>query len=257
MMNRPMQSWVRVAVAAAAIASGVSVAPANAQVVQVSSSDYRNTVNFNLGYFGLRAAESRDPQDVLLPNLIDLAKREDLEPLEIGDFNGFTFGGEWLYGITNYIEVGGGVGYYKKTVETVYADLTDDFGNDIAQDLKLKVVPITATVRFLPLGRGGGVEPYVGGGIGIFPWRYTEIGEFVDDEGFIFSNVTDPFDANGVAIGPVLLAGIRAPMADVFALGAEFRWQRAVGDDLLGEGFLADKIDLGGWNFNVTFGFRF
>ena len=257
MMNRPMQSWVRVAVAAAAMASGVSVAPAHAQVVQVSSSDYRNTVNFNMGFFGLRAAESRDPQDVLLPNLIDLAKREDLEPLEIGDFNGFTFGGEWLYGITNYIEVGGGVGYYKKTVETVYADLTDDFGNDIAQDLKLKVVPITATVRFLPRGRGGGLAPSVGGGSGIFPWRYTEIGEFVDEEGFIFSNVTDPFDANGVAIGPVLLAGIRAPMADAFALGAEFRWQRAVGDDLLEEGFLTNKIDLGGWNFNVTFGFRF
>jgi hypothetical protein len=257
MMNRPLQSWVRVAIAAAAIASGFSVAPANAQVVQVSSSDYRNTINFNLGYFGLRAAESRDEQDVLLPNLIDFAKREDLEPLEIGDFNGVTFGGEWLYGLTDYIEVGGGVGYYKKTVETVYADVIDDVtGDDIAQDLKLRVVPISATVRFLPLGRGS-FEPYVGGGIGIFPWRYTEIGEFVDDEGFIFSNVTDPFDASGVAVGPVLLAGIRAPMADAFALGAEFRWQRAVGDDLLDEGFLADKIDLGGWNFNVTFGFRF
>ena len=256
MMNRPMQSWVRGAAAAVVIAGAVSVTPADAQVVQVSSADVRNTINFNLGWFGLRAAESRDEQDVLLPNLIDLAKREDLEPLEIGDFNGFTFGGEWLYGITNYIEVGGGVGYYKKTVETVYADLTDDFGNDIAQDLKLKVVPISATVRFLPLGRGS-FEPYVGGGIGIFPWRYTEIGEFVDEEGFIFSNVTDPFDANGVAIGPVLLAGIRAPMADAFAVGAEFRWQRAVGDDLFEEGFLTDKIDLGGWNFNVTFGFRF
>jgi hypothetical protein len=251
-----MQSWVCVAVVVAAMVSGVSVAPANAQVVQVSSSDARNTVNFNLGFFGLRAAESRDSEDVLLRNLADFAKREDLERLEIGDFNGFTFGGEWLYGLTNYIEVGGGVGYYKKTVETVYADLTDDNGFDIAQDMKLRVVPISATVRFLPLGRGA-FEPYVGGGVGIFPWRYTEIGDFVDDEGFIFNNVTDPYDANGVAIGPVLLAGVRAPMADVFALGAEFRWQRAVGDDLFEEGFLSDKIDLGGWNFNVTFGFRF
>jgi hypothetical protein len=245
-----------VAVAAVAIAMCVDVAPANAQVYQVSSSDARNTFNINFGYFGLRAAESRDEEDVLLPNLIDFAKRDDLERLEIGDFNGFTFGGEWLYGLTNYIEVGGSVGYYKKTVETVYADEVDEFGNDIAQDLKLRVVPITATVRFLPLGRGS-FEPYVGGGVGFFPWRYTEIGEFIDDEGFIFSNVQDPFDGSGTAIGPVLLAGIRAPMADVFSLGGEFRWQRAVGDDLLEEGFLGDKIDLGGWNFNVTFGFRF
>ena len=52
---------------------------------------------------------------MLLANLIDLA-------FEIGDFNGFTFGGEWLYGIGDYIEAGVGVGYYQKTVPSLYRD---------------------------------------------------------------------------------------------------------------------------------------
>ena len=98
----------------------------------------------------------------------------------MSDFNGWTFGGEWLYGIGEYFETGVGVSYYQKTVPTVYRDFVDDNGSEISQDLKLKIVPITATVRFLPVGRGAPVEPYVGGGIGIFNWRYTEAGEFVD-----------------------------------------------------------------------------
>ena len=53
-------------------------------------------------------------------------------------------------------------------------------GRLIAQELKLRMAPITATVRFLPLGRSGPVEPYIGGGVGFFNWKYSEVGEFVD-----------------------------------------------------------------------------
>ena len=62
---------------------------------------------------------------------------------------------------------------------SVYRDFVNTNGAEIAQDLKLRIVPFTATVRFLPIGRGG-VEPYVGGGLGVFNWRYSETGEFVD-----------------------------------------------------------------------------
>ena len=47
--------------------------------------------------------------DVLLANLNDLA-------FEIEDFNNWTFGGEWLFGVSNYLETGVGVGYYQRTV---------------------------------------------------------------------------------------------------------------------------------------------
>jgi outer membrane protein W len=122
--------------------------------------------------------------------------------------------------------------------------------------LKLRIAPLTATVRFLPLGRGASVEPYVGAGIGVFNWRYSETGEFVDfSDGSIFR---ENYVAKGNAVGPVIFAGVRAPVADVWTVGGEFRYQRAEGDtDSAESGLLADKIDLGGWSANFTFGFRF
>jgi opacity protein-like surface antigen len=149
-----------------------------------------------------------------------------------------------------YLEAGFGASFYQKTVPSVYAQKIRDDGSEIAQDLKLRIVPLTATVRFLPIGRRG-VTPYVGAGFGAFNWHYSEVGEF------IFQNdVTDNdrFVADGWAAGPVVLGGIRFPVGDVWTVGGEVRWQKAVGKGLMdqNEFFLGDKIDLGGWNYNFT-----
>jgi hypothetical protein len=41
-------------------------------------------------------------------------------------------------------------------------------------------------------------------------------------------------------------------------VGGEVRWHKATGDTGgIDEGFLNEKIDLGGWTTNFTFGFRF
>ena len=69
----------------------------------------------------------------------------------------------------------------RSTVHSVYDQKVRDDGREIEQDLKLRIVPLSATVRFLPIGRGG-VEPYVGAGIGAFNWHYSEVGEFIDTE---------------------------------------------------------------------------
>lgn len=256
MLRRQWKSGVGIVVAAILCGAGFAV-PAEAQIVRVSRGDARNTININLGYFTLPGPESRVDDDAIVPNLVDLATRDELEPLTMGDFNNVTIGGEWLYGVTDYLEVGAGVGFYRKTVESAYLRETHEDGSDIAQDLKFRIVPITATVRFLPLGRGAGIEPYVGVGLGIFSWRYTEIGEFIDEDGFIFSNVEDPFDMSGTAVGPVILGGVRAPVGDALSIGGEVRWQQAEDDGLFDEGFLGDKIDLGGWTFLLNFGVRF
>ena len=56
----------------------------------------------------------------------------------------------------------------------------------------------------------------------------------------------------------VSIAGLRGVVEDVWTVGGEFRWQSAEGDtDRLDSGLVGDKIDLGGWNLNFTFGFRF
>jgi len=239
-----LKGIVIVAVAAAVLAP----AAANAQVVRVNRGDARNAIGFNLGYFVVRGEDSRVDEDVLLADLNSLL-------FEIKDFNGFTFGGEWLFAVNEYIEGGVGLGFYQKTVPSIYADFEDSDGTQIEQDLKLRIIPITATARFLPIGRSGPIEPYIGAGIGIFNWRYSETGEFVDfGDGTIFRA---RFAASGNAVGPVVLAGLRAPVGDSILIGGEVRWQRAEGDTSKELGLLGTKIDLGGWTTSFTMHFRF
>jgi opacity protein-like surface antigen len=256
MMTRQWRTDLGVMLGMLLAAAMMAPAPASAQVVRVSRSDARHTINFNLGYFAVRGEDSRVDDDVLLANILDLASQDDPnDPLAIGEFSGATFGGEWLYAVTDYIEAGAGVGFYQNEVPTTYRDFQDSDGSLIDQDLKLRIVPITATVRFLPLGRGGAIEPYVGAGIGIFNWRYSEVGEFIDFSDFTIFPAR--FTADGTAVGPVILAGLRAPIGDAWSVGGEIRWQSAEGDGLLDEGFLTDTIDLGGWTTSFTFGLRF
>ena len=59
-------------------------------------------------------------------------------------------------------------------------------------------------------------------------------------------------------MGPVILGGLRFPIGDALTIGGEVRWQKATGDTGgLDEGFLGNKIDLGGTTANFTIHFRF
>jgi opacity protein-like surface antigen len=245
----------------------VLLAPAlaSAQIRQVSSSasDGNQTVNFTIGYFSLKGLDSRVTDDVLLNELTNPGLVNDIpQPLlfQIKDFNGATFSGEYLIGFGRNLEAGVGVGYYQRTVPSVYANLTHSNGDEIAQDLKLRTVPFTFTARFLPLPRGSAVEPYVGAGLVVIKYRFSETGEFVDEFGGIYSarySTGLPDDTHGhTAVGPTVLGGVRFPVGNI-VFGGEGRWQKAEGKDLLADGFLGDKIDLGGWVWNFTAGVRF
>lgn len=237
--------------AVAALAILLAPARAGAQIHQVGSSTSTgaNTVNFSFGYFALKGLDSRVEDDVLFNNL------QSGQPLlfEIGDFNSFVFGGEYLLGIGQHFEAGVGLGYTQRTVNSVYRDLTRPSGSEIEQDLKLKQVPVTFTGRFLFLPRGSKVEPYAGAGLVAVRWKYTEIGDFVDELNNIFPG---DFRADGTAVGPTVFGGLRAPVGN-WTFGGEVRWQQAEGDIPIEAGFLGTKIDLGGWTTNFTFGVRF
>jgi opacity protein-like surface antigen len=240
-----MKRFVAVLWTLECVAGLALLAPASA-AAQVRRVEPRQSIGFNLGYFAVRGEDSRVDGDVLFVDLDSLV-------FEVKDFNSVTFGGEWLFGVSDYLEAGLGAGFYQRTVPSVYRNFTHSDDSEIEQDLKLRIVPLTATVRFLPLGRGS-VQPYVGAGIGLFNWRYSETGEFVDfDEGgVIFRN---RYVAKGNAVGPVVLGGIRVPVSDIWTVGGELRYQKAEGD--LNTDFLGDKIDLGGWTTSFTMHLRF
>jgi hypothetical protein len=230
---------------------GTFAAPANAQIVQVTRDDARHSIGFNFGYLWVKPEDSRVEDDVLVA---DLSARDPLL-FEINDFNFVTFGGEWLYAVSSYLETGVSISNYQRTVPSIYRDLENVNGAEIAQDLKLRMVPIDATIRFLPAGRRG-VEPYFGGGVSFINWRYSESGEFVDSsDDSIFR---ETYKANGTAVGPVVLAGIRFPASDALTVGVEFRKQWGEGDTKPAESqLLGSKIDLGGQSLNFTMHFRF
>jgi opacity protein-like surface antigen len=248
MMKR---QWVSGVLAGAALVA-LTAGSAGAQVVQVGRGDARNAIGFTLGGFFLPDVDSRSDDDTLRADLLDTNPLD----FQVKDFNHVVVGGEYLFGVSDYLEVGVGASFYQKSVPSVYKFLVNTNGSEIAQDLKLRIVPITATIRFLPVGRSAPVEPYVGAGIGIFAWRYSETGDFVDSsDNSVFTN---SYSSDGVAFGPVVLGGLRIPVGDALLVGGEVRWQKAQGKTGgLDEGFLGDKIDLDGVTANFTIHFRF
>jgi hypothetical protein len=206
----------------------------------------QQSVSLNIGYFSPRGEDSRVDGDTLVENL-------DFHTFDLGDLGNVAFNGEWLFPVGDFIEGGVGVGYFSRSIPSVYTDFVNDNGAEIEQDFKLRIVPVSATVRFLPLGRGATVEPYVGAGVGAFFWRYTETGEFIDDNFDIFR---DRFEEDGTAFGPLVFGGVRLPLTHTFAIGGEVRYQRANGE-LDPDVFNGDRIDLGGLTWNAVLQFRF
>ena len=213
----------------------------------------QQSVSFYIGGFTPRALDARPDDDVLVANGTFLATENQLKGIDIGEFNNVTVGGEWLFPMTRYVEGGLGLGFYQKSVPTVDTDFEHPNGTDIRQTLKLRIVPFAATIRFLPLGNNHPIQPYIGAGVGVYSWRYSETGEFVYPDGSIRNR---NFVATGADTGPTILGGVRVPIGPT-RVGFEIRHQSAEGtvpgDDLFTEG----KIDLGGYNYLFTVSYKF
>ena len=210
----------------------------------------QSSVSLNLGYFALRGEDTRISDDVIIENL-------GLFAFGLDQFNAGSVGAEWLVGFGEYVEVGLGVGFYQQTVLSVYDDFVNLDGTEIEQDFKLRVTPVTATARFFPFGQRSAIQPYAGAGVGFFNWRYSEGGEFVDFSTFDLEVFRDRFVAEGNDVGRVYLGGVRVLAGSRFAVGVEVRYQDVQGVVGIDQGFLEERIDLGGLTTSFTFNVRF
>ena len=165
-----------------------------------------------------------------------------------------TFGGEWLVALGNHAEAGLGLGFYSDSVDSNYRDLVHEDQTNIEQEFKLRIVPFTATFRFLPLGRDAAVQPYIGGGVGavlVALHGDRRVRRLRRRRSF-----ERPIIGDGGAAGPVILGGVRFRLGS-WDLGGEIRYQKAEGELPPDQGFSGDKIDLGGFNYLVTVNIRF
>jgi hypothetical protein len=221
--------------------------------IAVPVASAQQSVNFYIGGFTPRALDARPDADVLVQNGAFLSTLNRSRGIDIGEFNHVTVGGEWLFAFNRYLEGGVGLGLYQRAVPTVFTDFVNTDGSEIEQTLKLRIIPFTATVRLLPFGRDQAVEPYIGAGVGVNRWRYSETGNFIDEQNIVFPG---NFVASGAATGPVILGGVRVPAGPVGA-AFEIRYQSAEGDLPASKGFAGSRIDLGGFNYLFVMNFRF
>jgi hypothetical protein len=252
-MVKKISSCVLLACAAILIGVSPAYAQRTAPAFGRSSDVAPMTVNFLLGGFVPRGEDARVDGDVLVGNLDDVGLAFD-----VGDFKGVTVGGEWLIPFGNFIEAGVGLSFSRKTVPSVYAEFVDSDGTEIDQDLRLRIVPLSFTVRALPLGVESPVQPYFGAGLGVFFWRYSETGEFLDfafDPPRVFTD-NETYRDSGTQAGLVVLGGLRFAV-DRWSVGGEIRYQKADADLDPNIDFAGTKIDLGGWTYQFTIGGRF
>jgi hypothetical protein len=227
-----------------------------AAVPAAHAQDHSVIVNF--GYFSLKGPDSRVDGDILnAERCLDVTFA--CEPLlfQIEDFNNGTVSADWVVGLGDYLEATAGIGIYQETTPSVYEFLTNDNGSEIEQELKLRIMPITLTARFIPTTRLAKVQPYIGVGVAFLNWRYSEIGDFVDTaDNSIFRA---SYEADGWETVPVVLGGVKFPLGtDKFLLGGEVRWQTGDAELPTGpEGFISDRIDLGGFTWSGLLQVRF
>lgn len=226
--------------------------------ISVGSASAQQSVNFFVGGFVPTPTDARG--DITNGRSNDIIVRDrDFLTYDPNRFKGVTFGGEYLAPLGDFFEAGASLGYYQHSVPAADTRFVAPNGSNVVADLKLRIVPFNATFRFLPIGRHKyGVEPYIGGGIGVFGWRYSESGQFVDPADRSIFNAT--FAASGTATGPVVLGGVRFPLG-MAVPGFEIKWQKAKTDSLPtgpGADFPPNTlVDLGGMNYLFTFAIRF
>ncbi len=206
----------------------------------------QQSLSLYVGGFVPRGEDARVNGDVLLND-------QKFFLFRLNDFRSATVGAEWLVALTDQAEVGLGVGLYAKTVPSTYAKLVQDNGAEIEQRLKLRTVPFTASFRVLPFGRRADIQPYIGAGVSVVSWRYTETGDFVDFNNTVFN---DRFVGSGWATGPLILGGVRVPIGNV-DIGGEIRHQSGTGKINPADFAGATKVDLGGFSYLATFNIRF
>jgi opacity protein-like surface antigen len=173
------------------------------------------------------------------------------DPVGKSDWVGVYGGAEWRFRIAPSLYAGLHVDGYGRTLNTEYRDFERPSGRPIEQSLKLSIVPLGASLRWVPRDGRRDVSPYLGAGIDAVFYKYEEIGDFIDFFDDDLPVVEDHFVDDGAALGFHALAGLRVPLTDDISLTGEARYLWARTD--MGDDFGPDlEIDLSG--LSATFG---
>jgi opacity protein-like surface antigen len=177
---------------------------------------------------------------------------------DVDELDGFggTFGYDHFVG--EFVNVGGSISFYEE--DTTVSDREFEFpnGRPIFRDIRLRIVPLEANVRVLPMGRDLAVIPYIGAGAGIYFWEYEEFGDFVIDRFTDPTVITGSAFSDGADFGFNVHGGVQFPISRSATITAEVKYSKVEGD-LDEESFdpAFEPIDLSNLTYSAGVSFWF
>jgi opacity protein-like surface antigen len=171
--------------------------------------------------------------------------QNDFTNSDRSDFEDVSFGADYLLPLNDRMSLMFSGTWYEGTTTNSYRGFEDNFGDRIRHDTTLDIGSATVGLVFHLLPRGAAIQPYVGVGGGVYPWRLQERGDFIDIDSPNLPIFSARLRSTGTAFGYYGLVGLEAPITRNVSIFAEGRWTR-VDDDLSDdfEGF--GKLDLSG-----------
>lgn len=176
------------------------------------------------------------------------------------DFDGALVTFDLAVHLSPYADFIAGLSYTHGTADSRYRHL----GEPVEQWTRIQQTPVTAGLRFFPLGRGrqvgefvwipSTVRPYVGAAAGVVFYRLVQDGEWVD----IATNeiFEERFESDGWGRALHALAGVEVRITPRFGLALEGRYQGASAElqDPF-EGF--EPLDLHGVHLTLGLSYAF
>ncbi len=210
-----------------------------ASPILLTSPAWADTLSVRLGVFVPRGKS----------DIWDLNRQETT--LTTGQMVGGTLGVGYDLFAGRWFNAAVAVSFYERDRDVEDRDYVYPDGTPIVRTIQLSIVPVEASLKFLPLGRTRRrAIPYVGGGLGIYFWRYAETGDFVFNRGRrnAFIDFGD-FRAEGQDLGWHVMAGLQIPIGRRATLDWEAKYTGLNGK--LGPQFdpSFQPIDLSGWTF--------
>jgi hypothetical protein len=186
----------------------------------------------------------------------------ELYVVEENAFDGVYGGVEYNHVLVKNVELAVHFDGSQETVDTFYRDYERPRGGgNIYQSLRLRTMPLGASIRLVPTSKRARIAPYVGGGVDAVFYQYEEWGDFIDFFDTDYPIYADHFIDDGVAFGAHAFAGLRVYLNRDFAIVGEGRylWSATdMGDDFApNEPGLVNRIDLSGWTWTVGVHVRF
>jgi opacity protein-like surface antigen len=212
-----------------------------------------------IGSFTLRAGVERALGN---SDVFDFAR----ERLTLGSnaFTGVNLGVDLGIALSDRFDLVLGAAHARTSARTNFRNFVDQDDQEIQQTTGLARTPVTASVRayLAPRGRSVGrfawipnrFSPYVGAGGGAMWYRFTQKGDFVDEQSLdVFSANLRSSSWTPTAHG---LAGFDLSVTPHVALNTEARynWARATMSEDFGN---FDRIDLSGLGVTAGLTFRF